>query len=111
MANGRSAALVSRMAFPLSQVSALAKISKFCSILSAIFSSILLRSVAEETFQLAAASQAASIAFSISSAVDLGILVKDFPSTGDVFSKYSPLVGATHLPPIKFSYWFLNVGF
>ena len=104
MAKGMSAARVSRRALPLSQVSARAKTSRLASITSAILRSMLLRSVAEELFQDGAAAQAASSANSMSSAVERGMRVKALPSTGETFSKYCPMVGATHLPPMKFSY-------
>jgi hypothetical protein len=34
---------------------------------------------------------------------------KGLPVTGLMFSKYFPFAGATHLPPMKFSYRFLKV--
>ena len=40
---------------------------------------------------------------SMSSAVDRATSQNTWPSTGDGFSKYWPLTGGTHLPPIQFS--------
>ena len=100
MVNGISAAFVSRIAFPLSHVSTNASFSRFSSIRSAILLSKVLRSVAEDLFQVGAAFHAALTAKSISFLFDLGTLAMTLPSTGDLFSKYSPSTGATHSPPI-----------
>jgi len=110
IAKGKSAAIVSRIGLPLSQVSARASSSRFSSILSAIFHNRLLRVVAEATFHDTAALCAASNASSTSAPVERAILVKGLPSTGEILSKYSPPAGATHSPPIKFSYCSLNFG-
>jgi hypothetical protein len=96
MASGRSAAIVSRILLPLSQVSTCASISRFSSIRSAIFIRTALRSAIEVFPQAGAASCAASSASSISAAFDRGIIVIGLPLTGDMSSKYSPFVGATH---------------
>ena len=40
----------------------------------------------------------------MSSAVDRAISVNGWPVTGEMFSKYSPLAGGTHSPPMKLSY-------
>ena len=103
-----SAAKVSRTGLPLSQVSATAKSSKLASRRSAIFNSIFERVVAEDLLHCALALCAASSASSISSTLERGILVNTLPSTGEMLSKYSPFTGATHCPPMKFSYWALN---
>ncbi len=107
---GKSAARVSRSAFPLSTVSALASISRFSSMMSAIFNNILLRVAAGVTDQEGNASWAASSAFSMSCLFPLAALVNGLPSIGLMLSKYSPLLGATHLPPMKWSYWGLKLG-
>ena len=39
----------------------------------------------------------------MSSAVPRAISVNALPVTGEMFSKYSPLTGATHSPPMKLS--------
>ena len=103
-----SAANVSRTGLPLSQVSATANNSRFCSKRSAILSRMLERVVGDELFHCALALWAASKASSMSSADERGTLVNTLPSTGEIFSKYSPFTGATHSPPIKFSYCALN---
>ena len=81
----------------------------FCSIRSAIFNNIFDRSVTDEHPHASFAACAASNASSISSAVERAIWHISLPSTGVVLVKYSPLTGATHLPPIKLSYFALNV--
>src|ERR1700758_2967498 len=65
-----SAAIVSRSGLPLSQVSALASSSRFCSMRSAILLRMLERSVGEVLPQAVLAAWAASSARSMSSAVD-----------------------------------------
>jgi hypothetical protein len=99
-----SAASVSRTALPLSQVSATASASRFCSIRSAILFSTTARSAAEVRPQPGAAPCAASSARSTSSAVPRAISVKFSPVTGVGFSKYPPLAGGTYSPPMKWSY-------
>ena len=108
MAKGMSAANVSRTGLPLSHVSATASSSKFCSKRSAIFNNRFERVVGDALFQDALAACAASSASSISAVEERGIFVNTLPSTGEMLSKYSPLTGGTHLPPIKFSYCDLN---
>ena len=107
---GTSAANVSLTVFPLSKVSASAIFSKFASIASAILFNNVLLSRTEVCLNDWNALFAAKIAASQSFSFDLGILVNSFPSTGEILSKYSPLIGATHSPPMKFSYWGLYVG-
>ena len=70
---------------------------------SAIFSRMLERSVGDVLPQAGAALWAASSARSMSSAVERGTSQNTAPVTGVMLSKYWPLTGATHSPPIKFS--------
>ena len=109
MASGISAAKVSRIGLPFSHVSATANNSIFCSRRSAIFNNRLERSVGEAAFHLVLAAWAASSASSMSSGLDLATLAKGLPLTGEILSKYSPLTGATHWPPIKLSYFSLKL--
>ena len=88
---------------PLSQVSPTASISRFASIRSAILFRMLARSVAAVLPQAGAAACAASRAASMSSAVPRATSQKVLPFTGDGFSKYWPLTGGTHSPPIQWS--------
>jgi hypothetical protein len=69
---------------------------------SAIFNSTADRSVAEVRPQAGAAPCAASRASSISSAVPRATSVNVRPVTGVGFSKYWPLTGGTHSPPMWF---------
>ena len=87
MASGKSAARVSRTGLPLSQVSATASISRFCSMRSAILFNTIARSVGDVAPQAALAAWAASSALSMSSAVERGISQKVRPVTGVTFSK------------------------
>ena len=103
-----SAASVSRIGLPLSHVSATANFSRFCSRRSAILRSKFERVVGEDLFHCSLALCAASSASSMSSTDERGTFVKTLPSTGEIFSKYSPFTGATHSPPIKLSYCALN---
>ena len=69
-------------------------------------SAILLQDVAsarsaEVRPQRGAAACAASRAASMSSAVPRATSVNGLPLTGEMFSKYSPLTGSTHSPPMK----------
>ncbi len=48
---------------------------------------------------------------SMSSAVPRAISVNVLPVTGEMFSKYSPFSGATHSPPMKWSYRLSTVTF
>ena len=100
MASGMSAAMVSRSGLPLSQVSALASSSRFCSMRSAILLRMLARVVGEALPQAVLAAWAASSASSMSSAVERGTSQNARPVIGVMFSKYSPLVGGTHSPPM-----------
>ncbi len=103
MASGMSAAVVSRIGLPLSQVSATASISRFASMTSAILFRIAARSAVLVLPQEGAALWAASSASSMSSAVPRATSVKALPVTGEMFSKYWPLTGLTQPPPIQFS--------
>ncbi|VEH42598.1 Uncharacterised protein [Kocuria rosea] len=103
MARAMSALMVSRTGLPLSQVSATASISRFCSIRSATRCSTSARSATGVFPQTGAAAHAASSAASMSSAVPRATSVKGLPLTGEMFSKYWPLTGATHCPPIQCS--------
>ena len=67
---------------------------------SAIRSSTSDRSVAELAPHAGAAAQAASSAASMSSAVPRPTSQNTWPVMGVTFSKYSPLTGATHSPPM-----------
>ncbi len=104
---GTSANRVSLIVLPLSKVSAIANASRFPSIASAILFNKLLLSITEVCLNDWNALSAAKIAVSTSFSFDLGTFVNTFPSTGEILSKYSPLVGAIHSPPMKFSYWAL----
>ncbi len=68
---------------------------------SAIFSRMLARSVGEVAPQASLAACAASSAASTSCALERGIWVKALPVTGVMLSKYWPLFGSTHAPPMK----------
>ena len=102
-ASGRSAASVSRTGLPLSQVSPTASISRFASMRSAILLRMFARSAGAVLPHAGAAASAASNASSMSSAVPRAISQNTLPVTGDGFSKYWPLTGGTHWPPIQFS--------
>ena len=78
--------------------------SKLASKRSAILSNILARSPGAVRPHLSAAACAASKASSTSSALERAACVYGLPVIGEITSKYSPLTGATHLPPIKLSY-------
>jgi len=67
---------------------------------SAILLRILARSVVEVSAQAVLAAWAASSAASMSSALERATSVNTLPVTGVVFSKYWPLRGATHSPPM-----------
>ncbi len=71
---------------------------------SAIFMMMSERSPADILPQAGAAAWAASRASSMSSAVLRATSQKGLPLTGETFSKYSPLTGATRWPPIQLSY-------
>ena len=101
MASGMSAAVVSRIGLPLSQVSARAISSRFASIRSAIRLRISARSAALVRPQASLAACAASSAASTSSAFDRATSQSTWPFTGERFSKYLPLLGSTKLPPMK----------
>lgn len=70
---------------------------------SAILSNTLARSVVEVLPQASLAACAASSAASMSCALERAIEVNTLPLIGVVLSKYWPLAGATHAPPIKLS--------
>ena len=67
---------------------------------SAILLRITARSAAEVLPQAGAAAWAASSAFSISASSDRATSQNVWPVTGLGFSKYRPVVGATHSPPM-----------
>ncbi|MNV97558.1 hypothetical protein D3C71_1926930 [compost metagenome] len=69
---------------------------------SAILLRMLARAVVDVSAQARLAACAASSAASMSSALERATSVKTLPVTGVVFSKYWPLRGATHWPPMKF---------
>ena len=99
-----SAARVSRTGFPFSQLSATASISWFFSIASAIAFSTSARCVADASPQESFAACAASSASSTSSGVESATSVIGSAVAGDRSIRYLPCVGASHLPPMKFSY-------
>ena len=104
MARGMSAASVSRTGLPFSHDSATAISSRCCSMRSAILLRIRARSVAVVRPQDRAAPCAASSARSTSSASPRATSVNVRPVIGVGFSKYRPDAGATHSPPIQWSY-------
>lgn len=69
------------------------------------------RSATDVLPQAGAALWAASSASSMSSAVPRATSQKGLPVTGEMFSKYWPLMGGTHSPPIQFSYRGLKLTF
>ncbi len=103
MASGMSALMVSRTGLPLSQLSATAIFSRFCSMRSAILFRMTARSAGAVLPQAGAAWCAASSASSTSSLVDRATSQNGWPLTGETFSKYMPLTGATRSPPIQLS--------
>src|SRR6185437_12609094 len=99
-----SAARVSRTGLPFSQLSATASMSWFFSIASAIALSTSARSVADASPQASFAAWAASNASSTSSGVESATSVIGPAVAGARSRRYLPCVGASHLPPMKFSY-------
>src|SRR5580704_6880397 len=99
-----SAASVSRTGLPFSQLSATASMSWFFSIASAIALSTFARSVADASPQASFAAWAASSASSTSSGVESATSVIGPAVAGVKSTRYLPCVGASHLPPMKFSY-------
>jgi len=69
---------------------------------SAILFRISERSPTEVRPQLCLAPCAASSARLMSASVERAISVNGCPVTGVMFSKYLPLTGGTHSPPMKF---------
>ncbi len=67
---------------------------------SAILLRITARSAGDVAFHFGAAAQAASSAASMSSAVPRPTSQNTLPLMGLTFSKYWPLIGATHSPPM-----------
>src|SRR6202042_919582 len=98
------AARVSRTGLPFSQLSATASISWFFSIASAIALSTSARSAAGASPQASFAAWAASSASSTSSGVESATSVIGPAVAGARSRRYLPCVGASHLPPMKFSY-------
>ena len=98
-----SAASVSRTGLPFSQLSATASISLFSSIASAIAFSTSARSAADFSPQPSLAACAASRASSTSSGVESATSVIGAAVAGVRSTRYLPSVGASHLPPMKFS--------
>ena len=99
-----SAASASRIGLPLSQVSATASAAVCSSIRSAILLRTAARSAGAVLPHAGAAACAASSALSISASSDRATSQNTWPVTGVGFSKYRPLAGATHLPPMKLPY-------
>ena len=100
MASGMSAARVSRMGLPLSQVSATASISRFSSITSAMRWSAAARSATGVLPHASLAPCAASRASSMSSARERATSQNGLPVTGEMFSKYFSFFGFTNSPPM-----------
>ena len=98
-----SAASVSRIGLPFSQLSAIASGSRLSSITSATLFRIRERSVVDVLPQSSFVACAASSASFMSSAVERGTAVRVSPVAGVTFVEYSPAVGATQWPPMKFS--------
>src|SRR5690242_92429 len=105
MESGTSALRVSRIGLPLSIVSAMASTSRFSSIRSAILFRMAARAAGEVCSHALRAAWAASNAFSTSSVVDFAISAMGSALIGLWSTKYFPLTGGVHLPPIKFSYF------
>src|SRR6202046_3203688 len=99
-----SAASASQIGLPLSQASASASESRFSSIRSAILFKIAARSAGAGLPHAPAAACAASSALSTSVSSERATSQYGWPVTGVKFSKYRPAQGATHSPPMKFSY-------
>src|SRR5450631_3823229 len=99
-----SAASVSRTGLPFSQLSATASISLSFSIASAIALSTSARWVVDASPQASFAACAASSASSTSSGVESATSVIGPAVAGARSTRYLPCVGASHLPPMKFSY-------
>src|SRR6478672_10953124 len=99
-----SAASVSRTGLPFSQLSATASTSWFFSIASAIALSTSARAVAGASPQASFAAWAASNASSTSAGVEWATSVIGPAVAGAKSRRYLPRVGASHLPPMKFSY-------
>src|SRR6185437_5655280 len=99
-----SAASVSRTGLPFSQLSATASMSWLFSIASATALSTFARSVADASPQASFAAWAASSASSTSSGVESATSVIGPAVAGARSTRYLPCVGASHLPPMKFSY-------
>ena len=91
------------MGLPLSQTSASASISRFCSMRSAILLWMAARAAGAVLPHAPLAACAASRAFSMSSAVERGISQNVLPVIGVGFSKYCSLTGLTQSPPMKFA--------
>ena len=87
MASGMSAAMVSRIGLPLSQVSARASSSRFSSMRSAMWFRISARSAALARPQASLAAWAASSAASTSVASERAISQSFAPFTGEKLSK------------------------
>ena len=104
---GKSAAVVSLIPFPLSQVSASANMGKLSSITWAILFKITLRSVTLVLPQESLAAWAASSALLISASLERAILHKTLPLIGVILSKNLPSTGSTNLPFIKLPYFSL----
>ena len=88
IARGKSAAIVSRIALPLSNVSTAARCCRLASILSAILFRIMLLSVEDVCPQVLKASSAALTANSMSIFAECAAFAIGFPSTGESTSKY-----------------------
>ena len=89
----QSAAIVSRIGLPLSQVSAVASISRLASMRSAILLRMLARSAGLVRPQASLAAWAASSAGSMSAASERAISQTGWPVIGEMLSKYLPAFG------------------
>ena len=99
-----SAARVSLTGLPFSQLSATASISVFASTASATAFRTAARSVADFSAHPSFAACAASSASSMSSGVESATSVIGPAVAGLRSVRYLPCVGASHFPPMKFSY-------
>ena len=100
MARGRSAAVVSRIGLPLSQVSASASRARLSSMRWAMAFRITPRWVGLAAPQASLAAWAASSARSTSRASERATSHRAWPFTGEVFSNQRPDAGSTHAPPM-----------
>src|SRR6516165_2747262 len=99
-----SAASVSRTGLPFSQLSVTASISRCSSMASAILFSTAARCAPGFSPHSSLAAWAASRASSTSSGVDSATSQIGFAVAGLRLTRYLPIAGGSHFPPMKFSY-------